>query len=193
MMKSIIFRILLLSPIGFWIFSIFAGQLGAEPVKELNHQTGEVALYYLMLNLLLGILISWPVKFKPALRFLLAERRFLGVLNFVFLIAHVFFYFALEGFAFMALEQMWTKTYLIVATLAWLIMLVLTMTSNNFSVKKIGARNWKKLHQAVYVATILITVHVMLIEKTDLIKYGILFFILWSLQIIRFIRNYKKV
>ena len=89
-MKSIFFRILLLAPIGFWIFSIFAGQLGAEPAKELNHQTGEVALYYLMLNLFLGVLISWPVKFKPALRFLLTERRFLGVLNFIFLVAHVF-------------------------------------------------------------------------------------------------------
>ena len=92
----------------------------------------------------------------------------------------------------MALEQMWTKTYLIVATLAWIIMFILALTSNNFSVKKIGARNWKKLHRIVYLATIFITLHVMLIEKTDLIKYGIIFFTLWSLQVIRLIRNYKK-
>ena len=191
-MKSILFRILLLAPVGFWIYSIFAGQLGAEPAKELNHQTGEVALYYLILNLLLGVIISWPVKFKPALRFLLAERRFLGIVNFIFLISHLFFYLALEGFEWMAFEQMLTKTYLFVATLAWMMMLVLALTSNNFSVRKLGAKNWKKLHRIVYFATFLITVHVLLIEKTDLIKYGIIFVTLWSIQILRFYRNYKK-
>lgn len=187
-MPSKIFRIALLLPAAYWTYLIFFGSLGADPAKTLNHKSGELALYYLLLNLLVGVLLSFSFRFPRALRFLLANRRFLGVVTFLYLLGHVFFYFTMEGFAPQAFVQLYTKLYLILAAGAWLILFVLALTSNNFSVRRLGARRWKLLHRLVYLAAALITAHVLLIEKSDLIKFGALFVLLWVLEGARFLR-----
>lgn len=183
---SYIFRVLLLLPFVYWAYLLFTGALGADPAKSLNHKLGEFALYCLLLNLLIGVLISFSFKFPKYLRFLVTNRRYLGVTTFVYLIFHVLLYFTMESFESQAYTQLFTKLYLIFALIAWLILLVLAVTSNNFSVRKLGGKRWKNLHRLVYVACILITAHVLLIEKADLVKFGSLFIILWSVQIVRF-------
>ncbi len=192
-MLSKFFRVLLLLPAAYWIYLIFFGDLGADPAKNLNHRTGEIALYYIMLNLLVGILISFKVKFPAYLRFILTNRRFLGVLTFTILFFHVGLYFAMEGFEKTAFVQLVTKTYLILALIAWLILLVLAVTSNDFSVRKMGGKRWKLLHRTVYVASLFFSLHILLIEKTDLIKYGIILGTLWVLQTVRVIMNRKNI
>ena len=184
-MISNIFRFILLFPIFYWIYLIFFSNMGADPAKSLNHKAGEIALYYILLNLGVGILISFKYRFPKALRFLLSNRRYLGVLSFIILVFHLFLYFAMESFEFKAIEQMYTKTYLICASLAFIILSVLAFTSNDFFVKRLTIKKWKTLHRAIYVAMFLFSIHVLLIEKTDLIKYGIIFFILWLFQAVR--------
>lgn len=176
---------------------IFFGTLGADPAKFLNHKTGEMALYFLLANLAVGILISFsktiPFKWPNLLRFLLQERRWLGVFTFVFLIFHLGLYWAMEGFESKGFVQMYTKTYLILGSLAWVLMFALAMTSNNYSVRKFGGKKWKWLHRLVYLATALITAHILLIEKTDLIKFGALTGFIWLLQIVRVFLAKKNV
>ena len=187
-MGSKLFRLLILAPIPYWLYLIFSDSIGAEPAKFLNHKTGEISLYFLLLNLFVGILIAMKFRFPQGLRFLLLHRRFLGVVTFIYLIFHMILYLLIEGLELQALTQMYTKTYLIFASLAWLILLVLTITSNNFTVKRLGIKKWKKIHKAIYFASALVTVHVLLIEKADLVKYGILFSLLWIAQIYRYFR-----
>jgi sulfoxide reductase heme-binding subunit YedZ len=190
MLINKLFRTLLFAPVFYWAYLIFFGSLGADPAKNLNHKTGEAALCFLLLNLLVGILLSFskaiPFAWPRASRFLLQERRWLGVITFLFLIFHLFLYWAIEGFEQKGFEQMYTKNYLIFGSLAWLIMLVLAVTSNDFSVRRLGGKKWKNLHRLAYLASALITLHVLSIEKADLIKYGSLLGALWLLQISRF-------
>lgn len=186
-MISNIFRILLLLPGGYWVFLIFFSDLGADPAKSLNHKAGEVALYYILLNLILGILIAFKIKWPVKLRFLLLNRRYLGVLSFLILIFHVFLYFAMESFEPQAIEQIYTKNYLICASIAFMILMALAVTSNDYSVRKLKLRNWKRLHRFVYVASFFFSVHILLIEKTDLVKYGLILGTLWLLQAARVI------
>lgn len=188
-MLSKIFRTVLLAPALYWFYLIFSGNLGADPAKQLNHMTGEVALYFLLLNLVIGILISFSVRFPKWARFLLTNRRFLGVTGFVYLIFHVLLYLTMEGFEAQGFIQIYTKTYLIFGASAWLILLVLALTSNDRSVRLLGGRRWKNLHRAVYAAALLVTVHVLLIEKSDLIKYGSFFAVLWIAMLARFWRT----
>lgn len=188
-MLSKIFRISLLLPAIYWIYLMVSGNLGADPAKSLNHKTGEMALYYFLLNLLIGISLSISYKFPSILRFLPQNRRYLGVVNFIYLIFHLLLYLTMENFEKRAFTQMLTKTYLIFASLAWLILFSLALSSNNFSVRTMGAKKWKNLHRLIYLAAVFITLHVLLIEKTDLIKYGACFVVLWSLQMIRLIKN----
>jgi len=187
------FRVLLLFPAAWWLYLILSGSFGADPAKDFNHRTGEMALYYLLLNLGIGALIGFSFRFPPALRFLLLHRRFLGITTFVFLICHVFLYLAIEGFESQGFLQVVTKLYLILGFSAWLILLALALTSNDCSVRKLGGRRWKFIHRFVHLATALITAHVLLIEKSDLVKYGMIFTLLWSLQIACFVfRKIKK-
>ncbi len=182
-----LFRCALLLPLVWWVYRIVSGDLGAEPAKELNHSTGLVALSYLVGNLWIGIIWSfwkqWPVK----LRFLLPERRFLGVLTFVILCGHVFLYFALEAFGPKAFSQIFEKTYLIFGAFAFLGMAILAATSNNFSVRKLGKR-WKTLHRSVYFIAWLVMGHIFLIEKADLMLFAMIMFPMWIGQLARLVR-----
>lgn len=182
-----LFRLILLLPLFWWIYQIFWGDLGAEPAKEMNHLTGFTALLYLIFNLWIGIIGSfwkWPLP----LRFLLKERRFLGVLTYFILIAHLFFYLALEAFEPKAFTQMIEKTYLIFGSLAFFGMTILALTSNDFSVRRLGGKKWKKLHRLVYVIAALVTVHIFLIEKADLILFALITWPMWAAQIFRLLR-----
>ncbi len=184
-MISNLFRFFLLWPIAYWIFLIFFGDLGADPAKSLNHKAGDIALYYILLNLFLGALIGFKFKFPTFLRFLLVNRRYLGVLSFLILIFHVFLYFTMESFEFKSVEQIYTKTYLIFASLAFLILGILACTSNNYSVRKLTIKKWKLLHRMIYLASLFFSIHILLIEKADLVKFGIIVGLLWLIQGLR--------
>ena len=187
------FRVILLLPAAWWIYLIATAQYGADPAKSFNHKTGEMALYYLLGNLVLGALIGFGVRFPARLRFVLLHRRFLGVVTFLFLVCHAFLYLAMEGFAPQGFTQLVTKLYLILGLSAWLILLVLTLTSNDFSLKKLGFRRWKFIHRFVHLAAAIVTAHVLLIEKGDLVKWGILMGLLWAIQVACFVyRKTKK-
>lgn len=183
-----IFKFALLTPLLYWVYMAFWGDLGAEPVKELNHSTGLVALIYLVANLWIGFFLAILRPRSKYFRFFLLERRFMGILTFVILIGHVFFYFALESFATQAFEQLLTKTYLIFGLSAFLLLLIMTFTSNDYSVRKLGGKKWKRLHRIVYVAGAFVTVHIFLIEKADLILFAIIAAPLWLAQIYRLAR-----
>lgn len=186
------FRVILLLPAAWWIYEIATGNYGADPAKHYNHETGELALYYLLLNLAIGAAIGFGLRFPAFLRFLLTGRRFLGVTTFVYLVFHVFLYLAMEGFEAQAFTQIVTKLYLILGASAWLILLALAVTSNDFFVRKLG-RNWKRLHRFVHLAAALVTAHVLLIEKSDLVKFGALFVLLWALQAACFVYRKTRV
>jgi sulfoxide reductase heme-binding subunit YedZ len=185
-----LFRVALLAPLAWWIYQIFFGNLGAEPAKELNHNTGLVSLIYLVANLWIGIVWSFWKNWPSQLRFLIPERRFLGVLTFFILCGHVFLYFALEAFAWKGVTQIFEKTYLIFGALAFFGMLGLALTSNGFSVRRLGGKKWKLLHRSVYLITILVTAHIFLIEKADLVQFALITFPMWIGQFTRMIKQF---
>lgn len=189
-----IFRLFLLLPFAGWTYQIFLDDLGAQPAQELNHQTGLTVLVFLIANLWIGVLLSMTLQFgkkwPTSLRFLITERRFLGVLTYVILIGHVFLYFALEAFEAKAIDQIFEKTYLQMGSLAFLGMTLLAFTSNNFSVRKLGGKRWKQLHRSVYVVAIFVSIHIFLIEKADLVLFALITIPMWLAQILRLMKFY---
>jgi sulfoxide reductase heme-binding subunit YedZ len=177
-----IYRVALLTPIPYWVYWVFWAAHGPDPAKTLNHKTGDIALYYLLGNLAIGVLIAFRIRLPSWLRFPLAHRRFLGVLTFVVLVLHVLLYLTMEGFARQGFVQLVTKLYLILGFSAFLILFVMALTSNDVSVRRLGFRVWKRVHRFVYLASALVTVHVLLIEKIDKRLFGVLFVLLWLAQ-----------
>lgn len=183
-----IFRMALFLPFLWWAYLIFFGNLGAEPAKELNHLTGFMGLIYLFSNLAIGVFSSL-FKFPPRLRFLLQERRWLGVIGWFIIVCHISFYFVLEAFDPKAISQIYEKTYLTFGFFAFLGLTMLAATSNNFSVRKLGGKRWKLFHRSVYFTALLVTVHIFLIEKANLPLFALITAPVWIGEIIRIVRS----
>lgn len=188
-LQNYLFKIFLTVPFFYWIYLIFLGDLGADPSKTLNHKTGEMAYYFLLANLLIGIFIALKIKMPTGLRFVYMNRRFLGVITFFYLALHLTLYFAMESFEFKAIEQIYTKLYLILGSIAWLLFFILALTSNDYSVQKLTAKKWKLLHRTVYLGFAIASIHILNIEKTDLIKYSLLLGLVIIFQCYRFYKN----
>jgi sulfoxide reductase heme-binding subunit YedZ len=178
-------------PLVYWIFGIFTDQLGVEPLVKINTQSGYVVLIFLLTNAALGSVHSLRLIRYDFYKFLFISRRFLGVFCGFYLILHFLTYLAKESFLLKAWTQIYTKNYLIAASLSAIIILVMTATSNDISVRWLKG-NWKRLHRWIYIANFTVLFHIFLIEKANLILLGLLVLPVLILQMYRVAVLYFK-
>lgn len=157
-------------------------KLGADPAKELVHSTGEHALWLLML-----IMLARPMQVYLKRRELMLIRRPLGVACFIYLLMHLIFYIATYlGFSMAALlEDLVKRPYIVAGSLAFILALIMAVTSNTFSVKRLGAR-WQQLHRSIYTMVVLVCVHIIWQVKFDyeeVVVYSIFFLIMFLLRV----------
>jgi sulfoxide reductase heme-binding subunit YedZ len=99
-------------------------------------------------------------------------RRMIGVTALVYTVVHIGFYFALRSwnFALIANETV-TRLTLAVATLSTIGLIVLGATSLDAAIRRLGTRNWQRLHNTNYVISGLAILHVALARGTYLEQY----------------------
>ena len=132
--------------------------LGPEPGKAITWFTGEWAF----ISLLLALAVT-PLKEWFGWKWLVVHRRMLGLF--------VMFYATLHLFAYMAFLLAWEwgdigselieRPYLTLGFIAWLLLIPLTVTSTKGWQRRLK-RNWKSLHQLVYLIAILCAIHYLL-------------------------------
>lgn len=151
-----------LLPAVYYFYAAINNQLGADPLATLENALGEWALTFLIAGLCI----------TPMLRLvrinLIKYRRAIGLVAFAYVFLHLTVYIWLDRqFDFWAI---WTdilkRPYITIGTAAFLMLVPLAITSNNRSVKRLGAAAWRKLHWLVYPAALFGTVHYVLLEKT---------------------------
>ena len=144
--------------------AVFVGEImspSADPVEELEHELGEFAIQLLVV----GMLVT-PVRDLLGVN-LIKYRRAIGVMAFVYVLAHFLVYLFLDaqldwGVIWKDLSQ---RTYIIVGFISFLILIPLAATSNNWALRKMGPVRWRRLHYFVYPAVILGAVHYVMLEK----------------------------
>lgn len=145
--------------IGFWLLVIpaFGGALGANPLEKLLHQTGEIAIWTLGAVLSLSPLrVLFPrSRFVNALN---RHRRAIGVSACVYGLIHFGFHLLYEGDA-QAIARSFSKPFIWLGLAGLTILVILAATSNNFSIRKLGGKNWKRLHRLAYAAAALLIYH----------------------------------
>ena len=169
------------------LFSIFSTQLLGDmtfldtyglmlDAVPLANFLGYLALVTYILTLLPSILrvVFSNTKKAEFIKWLFKYRRHLGVASFGFTLGHGYFLVLQRNFDFFDIE-----TYLQYYTgvSSFVIFTLLAITSNDWSVKKIGGKNWKKLHQLTYLAIFLLLFHIwnnMSSDWTFLTPVGIL-------------------
>lgn len=140
-----------------WLFwAINSGGLSADPVKDIQHFTGRMALKFLLAALLVTPLARYA---KQPL--LIRTRRLLGLWCFAWATLHLTSYALLElGIHNLGLlgRELITRPYLTLGITSWLILFALTLTSTQAAQRKLGKR-WQLLHNFVYLVAILAPIH----------------------------------
>jgi sulfoxide reductase heme-binding subunit YedZ len=144
--------------------SLLLGDLGANPVERLIHGSGDWALRLLLITLAVTPLRRFSGWSEP-----LRWRRMLGLFSFFYALLHVTVYAVLEQS--LILRLIWAdvleRPYISIGFAAFLILLVLAVTSTQGMMRRLG-RRWKALHRLVYVAVIGAVVHYLWLVKADL-------------------------
>ncbi len=145
---------------GWLLYLGVTGGLGPDPVKALEHALGEAALQLLIVGLAV----------TPLRRFLglnlLKFRRFVGVLAFTYVALHLLVWLLLDV---QILSQVFNdiikRPYITIGMVGFALMLPLALTSNNLSLRRLGAARWRRLHLLTYPAVLLAALHFVMLVK----------------------------
>ncbi len=138
--------------------------LGAQPLVELTHQTGDWSVRLLFLSLC--ITPARRLFNAPKLIFM---RRTLGVAAFFYALAHFFLYIIDQNFALGTVaREIVLRLYLTIGFAALVMMTALGLTSTDAAVRRIGGPRWMKLHRLAYAIAILAVIHFMMQKKLNI-------------------------
>ena len=153
--KPLLFA-LALAPFAQLLWGAVANTLGANPAEALIRGTGDWVLRFLCLTLAVT-----PLREAFGLTGLARMRRMLGNFAFFYGLLHFACYAWLDMGLDVAgiLADIPKRPFILVGTLALLLMAPLAATSFNRAIKALGVARWKRLHQAVYAIALLGLLH----------------------------------
>ncbi|HLO14073.1 MAG TPA: protein-methionine-sulfoxide reductase heme-binding subunit MsrQ [Anaerolineales bacterium] len=145
------------------LVDFFNHHLTANPIQALEQRTGRHAITLLVLALActpLNNIFGW--------RELLKRRRALGLYTFLYATIHVIIFVDLDyGLAWSLIVQtIIQKPYILVGMLTFLMLIPLAFTSFDIWKKRLG-KNWKRLHQLIYLIAPLAALHYAWGKKGD--------------------------
>ena len=154
-----------LVPITALVVAGFTDRLGANPVENITHTTGEWTL-----RLLLVTLAITPLRHLTGWVWLTRMRRMLGLFAFFYLMLHFATYAVLDASLDLAyvIEDVADRLYITVGFAAFVMLVPLAATSTNAMVRRLGPLRWRRLHRLVYAAAICGALHFLWLVKADL-------------------------
>ena len=157
-----------LAPLATAIYESVTNTLGPDPTAELASITGLTALWLLAG----GLAISPARALSPRLSWLIKFRRLLGLFVFLYATLHMLTWLGLyAGFDLTTIKVDITKRrFIIMGVTTWLLLLPLAVTSTTWSIRKLGGKNWNRLHMLVYLAAITAMVHYWWKVKTGVLE-----------------------
>lgn len=161
--RVVVFLVAAMPPL-VWLLQAGFGLLAPDPGKALLVRFAHGALVILLLALAMS-----PLRRLSRWSGWLAVRRQLGLWSFFYavlhLLAYLFFILGLELGALPA--EMLERPYILLGALALVGLAVLALTSNRYSVRRLGSR-WRLLHRLVYPILLLVLLHYLWVVRADL-------------------------
>jgi methionine sulfoxide reductase heme-binding subunit len=131
------------------------GQLGARPVTAAIHDTGDWAVRFLLLALLVS-----PLRTALRANSLIGIRRMLGLAALAYALVHVALYVVDQKWdLWKVASEIVLRAYLTIGFVTVLGLLALGVTSTDGMVRRLGAVAWARLHMLTYPLAILAFVH----------------------------------
>jgi len=153
--KPVLF-VLALLPLALLVVGVQRGTLGANPAEAMIRSLGDWTLRFLCLTLAVTPLRQWTGWTALA-----RLRRMLGLFAAFYATTHFCAYAVFD----MGLDwndivrDVAKRPFILVGTLALLLLLPLAATSFNRAVRALGAPRWQRLHRLVYAIALLAILH----------------------------------
>ena len=150
------------------VYEAVTNTLGPDPTANIELTTG----YNTLLLLILSLAITPLRKLIPKLGWLIKFRRLLGLFAFFYGTVHLLAYVALyAGFDIRTmLDDISKRKFITIGVAAWLLLLPLALTSTTWAIRKMGGKNWNRLHKIVYVAAVCGIIHYWWQVKTGVLS-----------------------
>jgi methionine sulfoxide reductase heme-binding subunit len=181
--KVVVF-LLGLSPLLVLLWYVYTLNLTANPLEYITHYTGDWTLRFFMITLAvtpLRVMLNRPA----VTRF----RRMLGLYTFFYGCLHLLTWvwfdrqFQVAGMW----EDIAMRLYITVGMASWVSMVPLAITSNQRSIRKLGYKNWQRLHRLIYFGAAAGVVHYLWLVKSDIRKPLLYGAILLALMLFRLV------
>lgn len=153
-----------LLPAGYLVWRGLSDDLGADPIREIQIETGLWALRFLAATLAVT-----PLRRLTGWNHIAKYRRTLGLFSFFYASVHLAWWVGVDWFFdFPAMwEEIVKHKYILVGMATFLLMVPLAVTSTKGWVRRLKGGRWSRLHRLVYVCAILGTVHYLWAVKKD--------------------------
>jgi sulfoxide reductase heme-binding subunit YedZ len=138
--------------------------LTANPGDYLTDQTGTWTISFITIALAVT-----PLRRITGWNEIVKLRRMFGLFAFFYGTLHLLTWIVFVNYFDVAtmIEDIGKRPFITVGMATWTILFLLGITSNRFSVRKLG-RRWQSLHRLVYVAGILAVIHFWWLVKADI-------------------------
>ncbi len=153
-----------LIPLAFLAYDGYRGALGANPIEFFLRTTGVLTLVFLLITLLIT-----PLRKTFGWNALIKFRRMLGLYSFFYACVHLVTYSIFDKSLDIAaiVGDVWQRPFIAVGMLAFLMLVPLAVTSTNGMIKRLGGKNWARLHKLSYLIAVLGVIHFWMIVKSD--------------------------
>ena len=154
-----------LIPLALLAYDGWRGQLGANPIEFFLRTTGVLTLVFLIVTLAVT-----PLRKTFGWNPLVKYRRMLGLFAFFYGFLHLTTYSVFDRSLSLPgiVGDVAQRPFIAIGMAAFFLLIPLAITSTNGWVKRIGGKNWAKLHKLTYVAALLGVVHFWMIVKSDI-------------------------
>lgn len=146
--------------------------LGANPIEVITHSTGDWTL-----TLVLTTLAISPLRRFTRQYWLIGVRRMIGLFAFFYGVLHFLTYVWLDKFfdVHEMLKDIAKRPFITVGFSAFVLLIPLAITSTKGWIRRLGGKNWQRLHRLIYVTGVLGVIHYLWLVKADLrkpLEYG---------------------
>lgn len=148
--------VLALVPLARLVLLGLGDRLGANPVEFVMRSLGTWTLVMLCIALAIT-----PTRWLTGWSWLVRLRRMAGLFCFFYACLHFTTYLWLDQWFDLAsiVKDIAKRPYITVGFTAFVLLIPLAATSTNTMVKRLGGRNWQRVHRTVYLIACLAILH----------------------------------
>jgi len=164
-LAKVVVWLLCLAPLVRLIYRGLTANLTANPVEFVQLSTGTWALVFLLASLAIS-----PLRKVSGWSVLIRFRRLLGLFAFFYAFLHLLIYLVLDlqfninGI----LADVIKRPFITAGFTAFVLLAPLAATSTAWSIRRLGGKNWTRLHRLVYISAIAGVVHFWWKVKADI-------------------------